>query len=100
MGACVRIITFSYHTNISILNNVFEKGLADWGSAFDFEMSFAVFSANNIFLNGVAVSYWGNGVGTGSVMIMGGGTDIRYSSYIGFNNTYMMGWGEIRGFFF
>ena len=74
--------------------------MADWGSAFDLELCFLVYVSNNLFTNGIAKPYFGNGIGTGSVMIMSGGTDIRYSSYIGFNNTYMMGWGEIRGFFF
>ena len=73
--------------------------MADWGSAFDLELCFLVYVSNNLFTNGIAKSYFGNGIGTGSVMIMSGGTDIRYSSYIGFNNTYMNGWGENRGFF-
>ena len=90
--------TFSYFTNISILNNFFDKGLADWGSVFDFEVCFAVYATNNVFLNGTAKSYFGTGIGTGSVMIITSGVDIKYSSYVGFNNKYMDGWGENRGF--
>lgn len=98
VGGSIRIKTYSYFTNISILNNVFDKGFADWGSVFDLEVCFSVYSANNLFLNGIALSYFGNGVGTGSFMIMSGGTDLRYSSYVGFNNKYMFGCGESRGF--
>ena len=85
-------------TNISFLNNFFEKGLADWGGTLDLELNYAIYAENNIFMSGVAKSYFGNGVGSGSVMIMSSGTDIKYSRYVGLNNKYMFGWGEYKGF--
>ena len=100
VGGNIRIKTFSYFTSFSILNNVFEKGVADWGGFFDFEVFFAVYAANNVFLHGIGISYFGNGIGTGSVMIMSSGTDIKYSTYVGYNNTYMFGFGENRGYYF
>jgi len=99
VGGSIRIRTHSFNTSVWIINNVFEKGLADWGGALDLESSFAVYVSNNLFLDGVAKSYFGNGIGTGSVMIMSAGTDSRYSTYVGNNNTYMSGWGENKGLY-
>ena len=100
MGGHIRIKTFSFHTNISILNNIFEKGFADWGASFDFEVCFSIYAANNVFLHGIAKSYFGNGIGTGSIMILTGVSDFRYSTLVGYNNKYMYSWGESRGYFF
>ena len=87
-------------TNISLNDNVFKNGLANWGGFIDMESSFAVFAFNNVFQEGVATSFIGNDIGTGSVISMSGGTDIRYSTYIGNNNIYLNCWGENRGILF
>ena len=80
------------------MNNFFEKGLADWGGTLDLELNYAIYAEKNIFMSSVAKSYFGSGIGSGSVMIMSAGTDIKYSRYVGLNNKYMFGWGENRGF--
>ena len=86
-------------TNISFLNNFFEKGLGEFGGTLDLELNYAIYAEKNIFMSGVAKSYFGFGFGSGSVISMTGGTDIKYSRYVGLNNKYMFGWGENRGRF-
>ena len=99
VGGHIRIKTYSFNTYITLLDNVFEKGLADWGACFILEVCFSVYGANNIFLYGTAKSFFGTGIGTGAVMILTGISDYRYSEFRGYNNKYMYGWGELRGNF-
>lgn len=99
VGGSIRIKTFSYTTNFTIIDNIFDNGKADWGAYFDIEVCFSVVIKNNIFQNGFCVSYFGNGIGTGSTMIMSAGIDTRYSTYIGYNNKYMNGFAENRGYY-
>ena len=69
------------------------------GGTLDLEFNYAIYAEKNIFMYSVAKSFLGAGVGSGSVMTMGGGADIKYSRYVGLNNKYMFGWGENRGRF-
>ena len=68
------------------------------GAYMDLELEFSIDAVSNVFQNGIGRSYFGNKIGTGSVMIMSGGIDVRYSSYRGRNNKYLNGWGENKGF--
>lgn len=99
MGGTLRIKTFSETTNFTIIDNTFDKGYADFGAFFDIEVNFNLIASNNIFSNGLCISYFGNGIGTGSTLIMSAGKDTRYSVYNGNNNTYLHGFSENRGFF-
>ena len=97
VGGHIRIKTHSFNTTITISDNVFERGMADWGAFFSFEVCFSVYAENNIFLYGTAKSYFGTGVGSGAIMVLTGISDFRYSVFIGSANKYMFGWGENRG---
>ena len=98
MGGSIRVKTHSILVYVNISGNFFDKGLADWGAFIDLELEFSIDSFNNVFQNGIARSYFGNKIGTSSVLVMVGGVDAQYSNYRGRNNKYLDGWGENKGF--
>lgn len=89
--------TFSKNIAIYLLNNVFEDGYADWGGFLCFEQIIFAIVENNIFINGIAKSYFGNGFGTGGVLIMSGNVDLSNTKFLGRNNLYCDSWTENKG---
>lgn len=91
--------TISKNIVIEVKNNVFEDGYADWGGYFCLEQIIFAKVENNIFLNGIVKSYFGNGFGTGGVLALSGNVDLSYTIFIGQYNFYCNTWTENKGGF-